>query len=215
MLGTGFYDLFMGPLERAHLADLRRSVIPCARGAVLELGAGTGVNLSYYNYNEVDSLVVSDREAGELLRQRAAEHQALVIEADVERLPFEDSSFDSLVFTLLFCSVADPAAGLAEIRRVLRPGGRIIFLEHVLGCSPLVRILQHAVTPIWRHFSGNCRLNRKTISVIEESGFTVERSEQRAELCSLRGCCPLVRTAGGATLRVSTDSESQVVRFSS
>jgi ubiquinone/menaquinone biosynthesis C-methylase UbiE len=187
MFGTGFYDLFMRPLERSGIRDLRRLIMPEAAGKVLELGAGTGANLDFYDYSRITDLTLSDMRTGILLSQRAAKRQAHVIEADVEHLPFEDAFFDTVVFTLLFCSVRTPEKGLKEIRRVLRPGGRILFLEHVLSCSSAVRGLQHVLTPLWRLVSGNCHLNRDTVTVIEACGFSVERTERRA------GC---VLTAG-------------------
>ena len=174
LLSSRLYDLFMVPLEAAGIARLRRRIIPRAEGNVLETGAGTGANLKYYNHVQLSSLILSDHKPGRLLFRRAFRYKAEVVEADVSRLPFEDKTFDTVVFTLLFCSVEDPAAGLAEIQRVLKPGGRILFLEHVLGCSPLTRAVQHSLTPFWRRISGNCHLNRETFDLIAGSGFVIE-----------------------------------------
>ena len=191
MLGTSFYDLFMRPLERSGIGELRRLIMPEAAGRVLELGAGTGVNLDFYDYSRITDLTLSDMRTGVLLSRRAAKRQAKVIAADVEDLPFADSVFDTVVFTLLFCSVENPEKGLAEIRRVLHPEGRILFLEHVLGCTSGIRGVQHLLTPLWRLVSGNCHLNRDTLRVIEAAGFTVERTERRA------GCVLTAGTARG------------------
>jgi ubiquinone/menaquinone biosynthesis C-methylase UbiE len=180
LLSSRLYDLFMVPLEAGGIARLRRRIIPRADGKVLEVGAGTGVNLKYYDFLNVSSLTVSDHEPGRLLRKRAFSCGAEVAEAEVTQLPFEDSSFDTLVFTLLFCSVEDPKAGLKEIKRVVKPGGKIIFIEHVLGCSRLTQRIQHSLTPFWRRISGNCHLNRETYELISDSGFTIEKRFTKA-----------------------------------
>jgi len=164
----------MVPLEAAGIARLRRRIIPRAEGNVLEAGAGTGVNLKYYDQGLIASLILSDHSPGRLLHKRAYSCGAEVVKADVTQLPFEDETFDTIVFTLLFCSVQDPSRGLAEIRRVLKPGGKIIFLEHVLGCSRFTRAMQHSLTPFWRLISGNCHLNRETFDLIAGSGFAIE-----------------------------------------
>lgn len=186
MMGSLFYDLFMLPLEQFALTRLRRRFIPLATGRVLELGAGTGVNLRYYDRKKTDEILISDLRPGRPIRRRAVRAGARFVVADVEALPFEDAAFDTVVFTLLFCSVADPVQGMAEIRRVLKPGGRIIFLEHVLGCSASTRNLQRRITPLWRRVSGNCHLDRDTLSVIEEAGFIPDEVELRAD-CVLIG----------------------------
>lgn len=186
-MGSLLYDIFMFPLEGFALKHLRRRLIPRASGRVLELGGGTGVNLRYYDRTRVDKIVMSDLEIGPRIRKRAAEAGAEVVEADVEALPFPDASFDTVVFTLLFCSVADPRQGIREVRRVLKPGGRLIFMEHVLGCSPSTKGLQRRLTPYWRRISGNCHLDRETLTLIEEAGFTIEGVERRADCILMAG----------------------------
>ncbi len=168
----------MVPLEAMGIRKLRRAHIPEARGKVLELGAGTGANLGLYDFSQLASLTLSDLEISSLLKKRGEKAGAFLMAADVENLPFEDNTFDTVVFTLLFCSVPDPLRGLQEVRRVLRPGGRIIFLEHVLGCSSLTKKVQHAVTPVWRKMAGNCHLNRPTAEYIQTAGFTLDKYRQ-------------------------------------
>ena len=186
MMGSLAYDLFMLPLERFALSRLRRRLIPLAEGKVLELGAGTGANLRYYDRRRVEEILLSDLRAGRRIQKRARQASARFVPADVEALPFADSRFDTVVFTLLFCSVDNPDRGMAEIRRVLKPGGRIIYLEHVLGCSSATQNLQRRMTPLWRRVSGNCHLDRDTLSVIEQAGFIPEEIDRRAN-CVLIG----------------------------
>jgi ubiquinone/menaquinone biosynthesis C-methylase UbiE len=180
--GAGF-DMLMAPLERMTLHPLRSRLIRQAAGKVLEVGAGTGVNLRHYRAEAVESLDITDADLyyGYILRRRRAHgpfaFPVYLTDADVQRLPFEDHEFDTVVFTLLFCSVSDPAAGLSEIRRVLRPGGRIIFIEHV---RPPQKRLSHAfkrLTPAWKRVAGNCHLDRTTIPEIRRAGFRITLSE--------------------------------------
>ncbi|HUX11372.1 MAG TPA: class I SAM-dependent methyltransferase [Spirochaetia bacterium] len=176
--GAGL-DMFMAPLERLNLRALRSRLVARATGRVLEVGAGTGVNISHYNRQTVESLHVSDMDLhyGRVLRRRRAVRPlpfpVRFTDADVQRLPFEDASFDTVVFTLLFCSVADPDAGLAEIRRVLAPGGQLIFIEHVLPSARTLSALFRHITPAWRRVAGNCHLDRATVPRIRNAGFTV------------------------------------------
>jgi len=176
--GAGF-DLLMAPLERMTLHPLRERLIREASGRVLEVGAGTGVNMRHYDPAVVTSLDLTDQDLyfGYILRRRR-EHgpfpfPVYLSDADVRDLPFEDASFDTVVFTLLFCSVEDPSAGLAEIRRVLRPHGRAIFIEHVLPPrKPLSRAFRR-LTPAWRRVASNCHLDRSTVPAIRAAGFDV------------------------------------------
>lgn len=175
---VGCYDLFMGPLERySGLAECRRHLIPRARGRVLELGPGTGANGRWYDPAQATSLELAGPEphpSGKLLeRCRMRGLPVSYRSADVQELPYADGSFDTVVATLLFCSVEDPARGLKELRRVLRPGGEYLFIEHVRPKdAPYGRIADLA-TPLWRRIAGGCRLNRETEAGIRAAGFTV------------------------------------------
>jgi ubiquinone/menaquinone biosynthesis C-methylase UbiE len=169
------FDAFMFPLERMTLRRRRRRRLPAVAGRVLETGAGTGANLDHYDLRRVSELHLSDISLSGSLRRRAAVADGIARfhEADVQHLPFEDSSFDWVVSTLLFCSVPDPALGLSEVWRVLRPHGKFLFIEHV---RPEGRILGAAVdrfNPAWRSFNGECNINRDTLSEIRRAGFEI------------------------------------------
>jgi ubiquinone/menaquinone biosynthesis C-methylase UbiE len=174
------YDRMSRNSEEAGLSELRRGLLADAAGRVLEIGAGTGVNLPHYG-PELESLVVTDPEPPMLrrLRQAALEHapQAQVMQAPAEDLPFEDDSFDTVVSTLVLCGVADQTRALREARRVLRPGGRLLFLEHVRADDPGLGKFQDRVNWLNRLVVG-CDCNRRTLAAIEAEHFTVSRLER-------------------------------------
>lgn len=190
------YDLFMAPLEHFLLSSMRSTLIGKATGSVLEIGAGTGVNLSYYRWDAIRTLTVTDlkgdnpsfRIIGQRRlkgwERRGQERDAVTggspvippIEwraTDVEDLPFPSSTFDTVVVSLLFCSVKDPLKGMREVRRVLRPSGKMVFLEHVRPTNPRTASLFDHITPAWRRIASGCHLNRDTLRTIQNAGFTL------------------------------------------
>ncbi len=180
---TTVYDAGMAPLERFTLDQFRRELVPHACGNVLEIGAGTGVNLAYYHTDCVDSLTVTDGdEVRPVLRNRAArrfnadgKRNAFSVEqADVEMLPYPDNAFDTVIATLVFCSVSNPQRGFQEIRRVLKPGGSYLFLEHVLPGSGYLKHALLLVNPVWMSFSRGCNLTLDTFSAIHTAGFDID-----------------------------------------
>jgi ubiquinone/menaquinone biosynthesis C-methylase UbiE len=177
------YDRFSKRSERAGLAEMRRNLIASARGDVLEIGAGTGANLGYYGVG-VESLTVTEPQPPMLKRlQRKAREQnsqAKVLRAPAEDLPFEDASFDTVVSTLVLCGVDDQPRVLRELRRVLRPGGRLIFIEHVRSDDPRKAKMQDRMNPLNR-FMVCCDCNRPTLDTIRSTGFDVTALE-RTEL---------------------------------
>lgn len=170
------FDAFMYPLEAVSLARRRRLRIPEVSGIVLEIGAGTGANLPHYDLSKVEELHLSDLSLTRSVQDSPRTTGARVFyhETDVQRLPFPDDTFDTVVFTLVFCSVPDPMKGLAEVRRVLKPEGRLVFMEHV---KPHTGMLRHAVdvlNPAWRSLNGECNINRDTLSAIRAAGFQLD-----------------------------------------
>jgi ubiquinone/menaquinone biosynthesis C-methylase UbiE len=172
------YDRMSRKSEAAGMGAMRESLLAQASGRTLEIGGGTGANLRYYD--GVDSLVVTEPEPAMLRRlqdrMREQATQAEVVQAPAEDLPFEDASFDTVVSTLVLCGV-DQERSLGEVRRVLRPGGRLLFLEHVRSDDPALARLQDRLNPLNRFLVG-CDCNRETLAAIETAGFTVTRVEQ-------------------------------------
>jgi ubiquinone/menaquinone biosynthesis C-methylase UbiE len=144
---------------------------------VLEIGGGTGANLAFYR-EDVAELVVAEPEeamARRLERKlRGYRVPARVVRAPAERLPLEDASFDCAVSTLVLCSVADPARALGEVRRVLKPGGRLLFIEHVRSDDPRVAAWQDRLRRPWAWVACGCQPNRRTVETMVAAGFSVD-----------------------------------------
>lgn len=177
------YDRLSQKSEEAGLRAMRQGLLAGAKGRVLEIGAGTGANLGLYS-GTIDGLVVTEPESPMVRRLRKAAHQhmplAEVVQAPAEDLPFEDDSFDTVVSTLVLCGVDDQARALREARRVLRPGGQLLFIEHVRSEDPGLARFQDRVNWLNR-LVAQCDCNRPTLATIEAEGFTVSRLE-RTEL---------------------------------
>jgi ubiquinone/menaquinone biosynthesis C-methylase UbiE len=169
------YDRMTRKSEDAGMRELRHGLVAGASGRVLEIGAGTGMNLPHYN-GSLESLVLTEPQAPMLrrLQRKAHEHapRAQVLRAPAEDLPFEDDSFDTVVTTLVLCGVDDQPRALREARRVLRPGGSLLFLEHVRADDPGLARFQDRMNWLNRIVVG-CDCNRPTLSTIEAAGFTV------------------------------------------
>ena len=163
------------------IAKQRAKVVPSASGRVLELGMGGGLNLPFYDAGKVSALDAV--EPSERLRQMAETHAAgvglapHVVDGRAEALPYETGSFDCVVCTFTLCSVQDPAAALAETRRVLKPSGRLIFCEHGLAPDPEVVKWQRRIEPVWKRLAGGCHLTRPVAPAIQAAGFRLTRLE--------------------------------------
>ena len=171
------YDTFQASIERNFMGRIRDDLLAQASGSVIEIGAGTGVNLSHYPPS-VTRLVCTEPEEpmARRLRRKAYElgRDVEVVEAPAESLPFADDAFDTAVATLVLCTVSDPAKALREIARVLRPGGRLIFIEHVRSPEPRLARWQDRLHPLWVRFGHGCHCNRPTLETIEASPLQVE-----------------------------------------
>jgi SAM-dependent methyltransferase len=163
------YDPFIALGERRGMSGNRRELLGGAAGRVLEIGAGTGANLTAYP-PDLDALVLTEPDPGMVrrLERNVARHRpdAQVLSVGAAALPFPDGAFDVVVSTLVLCTVPDPAAAVAEARRVLRPGGRLLYLEHVRSEDDrLVRRQDRLASP-WRAFAAGCRCNQSTLDVL-------------------------------------------------
>ena len=154
----------------------RERVVSQARGRVLEIGIGSGHNLPYYG-PEVQSVTGVDPSVGmSHLARKAAARVSLPVELRVqsaEALPLEDASVDTAVSTWTLCSIPEPLQALREIRRVLRPGGRLLFVEHGRAPEAEVTSWQDRLTPLWKHCAGGCHLNRKVDDLLRAAGFDI------------------------------------------
>jgi ubiquinone/menaquinone biosynthesis C-methylase UbiE len=201
---AAIYDRGLKATEEAGLGRMRGELLAGAGGRVLELGAGTGVNLDLYSDGVEDLVLVEpDFHMAKRLRARLANsaRAATVVEAPGERLPFEDSHFDTAVATLVLCTVPDPGAALAELARVLKPGGRLLFIEHVRAEDPGLARWQDRLEKPWRFLGDGCHCNRDTIATIAASPLTLDRVERGRLPKALPFLRPLVRGSAihGAT----------------
>ena len=186
------YDWFLKGTEEAGLRDERRRLLADASGATVEIGAGTGLNLELYP-PAVTELVVTEPSPhmATRLRQRAAGDSRVreVVEAPAEQLPFEDDRFDTAVATLVLCTVGDPQRAVSEIARVLKPGGRFLFIEHVRSSEPRLARWQDRLERPWKLFGAGCHCNRDTVATLRSSTLEVEEVREG----SLPKSPPIVR----------------------
>jgi SAM-dependent methyltransferase len=170
-VSAAIYEPFLWLGERRGMRFWRSELLAKAKGRVLELGAGTGLNLPLYP-ETVDELVLTEPDrwmAARINAQSSPVERTDVTSAPAEELPFDSDSFDTVVSTLVLCTVPDPEAALAEVRRVLRPGGRLLFCEHVLADSPWLARWQGRLAGPWAAFAAGCRCDRRTVDSIADA----------------------------------------------
>jgi ubiquinone/menaquinone biosynthesis C-methylase UbiE len=176
---AAFYDLVTRHGEDPRMQQRRRDLLAEARGRVLEIGAGTGLNLPYFP-DAVTELVLTEPSPHMVRRLRAnlAGREARIVDAPAESLPFDDGAFDTVVTTLVLCSVEDPERAIAELQRVLAPGGKLLVLEHVRSRDPRLARWQDRVERPWRFIGAGCHPNRDTTALLASaSGLETVRLE--------------------------------------
>lgn len=169
---AALYDLGLKATEEAGLGRMRAELLAGAKGRTIELGAGTGINLDLYP-EAVEELVLIEPDAhmAKRLRERLSHspRAATIVEAPAERLPCESAGFDTAVATLVLCTVPDPVAAVAELERVLKPGGRLLFIEHVRAEDPALAGWQDRLEKPWRFLGDGCHCNRNTLATLAAS----------------------------------------------
>ncbi len=179
-ISARIYDPFLWLAERRGLRARRCELLADARGLTLDIGSGTGLNLPHYP-RRLERLVLAEPDPAMRVRleQRATRlrPEASVIDAPAERLPFADGTVDTVVSTLVLCTVDAPELALSEIARVLAPDGQLLFIEHVRAASPVRSFAQELLAAPWRQFANGCRCNQETVMMMAACGFQLDVSE--------------------------------------
>jgi ubiquinone/menaquinone biosynthesis C-methylase UbiE len=181
----GFYSDVVLPrlcdlaMRNRRLLPYRKRVVGSAQGRVLEIGVGSGLNLPLYgnSVREILALEPAPRLIAMARRSAGAPAPVMFIEGSAEAIPIDDESIDTVVTTWTLCTIPQAVVAVGEMRRVLRPSGCLVFVEHGLAPDQSVRRWQDRLTPLWRRISGGCHLNRPIRAIIEDSGFGLERLE--------------------------------------
>jgi ubiquinone/menaquinone biosynthesis C-methylase UbiE len=167
-------------MRNQQLEPYRQRVASGAEGRVLEIGIGSGLNLSFYPQRVGEILGLEPSERLLQMTQEAARRSRLtvrLIEGSAEAIPIDRNSIDTVVMTWTLCSIPDAFGALSEMRRVLRPGGQLLFVEHGLAPEEKIRKWQNRLTPIWKRFTGGCHLNRPVRELIERAGFEISHMD--------------------------------------
>jgi ubiquinone/menaquinone biosynthesis C-methylase UbiE len=175
------YERISAESERRGTAEHRDRALAGLSGRVLELGAGNGMNFAHYPTTVTEVIAVEPEDRLRSLAEQAADTAPVpvrVMAGHAHALPVEDASVDAVVASLVLCSLPDVPGALAELRRVLTPGGELRFFEHVRSNTALVGRFQDAITPIWSLIGGGCRLNRDTATAIRDAGFHIDQLDR-------------------------------------
>ncbi|WP_251552506.1 class I SAM-dependent methyltransferase [Neobacillus muris] len=174
-----WYDVFMSPLEKNKFKEIRRQLLSKATGCVLEIGSGTGFNFPLY---EAAKRVVAIEPSPDMIERskpklERAQVPIEVLQASAEKLPFPDDSFDTVIATLVFCTIPDTEKAIQEMIRVCKHDGEILFFEHVKMDNPFLGTLQEWLTPAWKKICDGCCLNRDTLGLLQSHSLTIEKIE--------------------------------------
>ncbi|WP_142830850.1 class I SAM-dependent methyltransferase [Planococcus soli] len=171
------YDVAMKPLEKTRFEKIRSRLVRKAHGRVLEIGFGTGANFRYYrNVEQVDAIEPNPAMAKQAVKRiRKSRIPIRLYRAKAEQLPFAGNSFDSVVATLVFCTIPEPMRALQEIQRVSKPGAKLLLFEHVKMDQKIMGKTQKALTPIWKKLCDGCHLDRDTLELVKASGWEVQK----------------------------------------
>jgi ubiquinone/menaquinone biosynthesis C-methylase UbiE len=183
-----FYDKYILPriidwgCGQKIMQQQRERVVPMARGRVLEIGIGSGLNLPFYDTKNIDTVIGLDPSAEMLAmareRSRGLTFPVEFVQLGSETIPLEDHSVDTVLLTFALCTIPDTEAALAQMRRVLKPGGELIFCEHGRAPDTNIQTWQDRVNPLWKRCFGGCNLNRNIPALIRTNGFRIDRIEQ-------------------------------------
>lgn len=182
----GFYNDVVLPrlcdlaMRNKQFGPYRDRVVGAAEGRVLEVGVGSGMNLPFYRPGAQEILALEPAPKLLAMARRAPNAAGIPIsflEASAEAIPLDNRSIDTVITTWTLCTIPDAASALAEMRRVLKPGGRLLFVEHGLAPDEGVRRWQNRITPLWRRISGGCHVNRPIKTMVETAGFRIDRIE--------------------------------------
>ncbi len=183
----GLYSKYVLPhviklaMGQKHIADQRAKVVPWAEGCVLEIGLGAGHNLAFYDPDKVSRvLALEPSEEMRRLAQPAVDSAPVEVEwitEPAETIPLEAASVDTVLTTFTLCTVGDTAQALGAMRRVLKPGGKLVFCEHGKAPEEAVRRWQNRINPLWKRIGGGCNLNRDIPALLEQAGFRIEGLE--------------------------------------
>lgn len=173
------YDTAMKPLEKTRFEKIRKNLVQQATGRVLEIGFGTGANFRYYQHAEQIDAIEPNPEMSKQAEKRIRKSKTPIhtYEAVAEELPFANNSFDTVVATLVFCTIPDPVKALEEIYRVSKPGARIFMFEHVKMDQPLMGKTQETLTPVWKKLCDGCHLDRDTLDLVNRSPLDIVNVE--------------------------------------